>query len=554
MPRSAVVFGVLALALFPSAARAQECPKGLTCGTVTVPVDHAAPPGGPSLTLTYARAPATGTRRGTMLVLAGGPGSAAISFYTKPGHEHDLDGLRKTQDLVIVDTRGTGRSGALTCQDAAACAAALGAARGRYTTPDTVADLELVRAALGLERWSIYGLSYGAWVAQVYARRHPGRVERLILDSAVDRSYVDDPFDVFAGRALPDVVGSICFGGACRGLTRDPLADLARAVRAAPRTGLVVDRAGRRRTRTMDLEAVGTVLLVADVNPDLRAELPAAFVAAGRGDAAPVLRLLDAVNASSPPPPDQDSHGLFLATACEEQAVPWDRTTPMDQRIPEAIRRLTALPADTFAPFPREAALLTTLAFDCAAWPHTGERPVTDAPLPDVPALVLSGGADLRTPVSAARSVAAELPRSVLRVFPNAGHGILRDDRTGCAGRAVDAFLSDRAVPECRRQPFDPAPLAPRRRASPLIDARLTVENAVRHAELRRDELGDTRAAFRFGGLRRGTIVSTLRRLTLRGVEYVPGVRVSGTVTAGGAGRVRVSGPGPRRATVRLAP
>ena len=45
-------------------------------------------------------------------------------------------------------------------------------------------DLDEVRAARGLERWSVLGHSYGAFIAQVYAARDPERVERLVLVAA----------------------------------------------------------------------------------------------------------------------------------------------------------------------------------------------------------------------------------------------------------------------------------------------------------------------------------------------------------------------------------
>ena len=68
---------------------------------------------------------------------------------------------------------------------AAVCAERLGPARARYTTQETVADLEAVRAALGYERIALYGTSYGTKLAVAYARAHPDRVERLLLDSVV---------------------------------------------------------------------------------------------------------------------------------------------------------------------------------------------------------------------------------------------------------------------------------------------------------------------------------------------------------------------------------
>jgi pimeloyl-ACP methyl ester carboxylesterase len=53
-------------------------------------------------------------------------------------------------------------------------------------TTDVAADLDLVRQALGQDKVSLYAQAYGTYVAQVYSTLHPGRVQRMVLDSAVD--------------------------------------------------------------------------------------------------------------------------------------------------------------------------------------------------------------------------------------------------------------------------------------------------------------------------------------------------------------------------------
>src|SRR4029078_366057 len=84
------------------------------------------------------------------------------------------------------------QQGMLELSEAAArCATLLGPARPFYTTADSVADIEAVRRALGYERIALFGVSYGTVVAQHYAKAHPERVERLVLDSAVAATGVD---------------------------------------------------------------------------------------------------------------------------------------------------------------------------------------------------------------------------------------------------------------------------------------------------------------------------------------------------------------------------
>ena len=53
-------------------------------------------------------------------------------------------------------------------------------------TVSAARDIEVVRTALGAERISYFGYSYGTYLGAVYAKLHPGRVHRLVLDSVVD--------------------------------------------------------------------------------------------------------------------------------------------------------------------------------------------------------------------------------------------------------------------------------------------------------------------------------------------------------------------------------
>ena len=70
--------------------------------------------------------------------------------------------------IVLFDQRGCGQS---RCDDRL----------DRNTTDDLVADVEAVRAALGIERWAVMGSSYGSLLTALYAARHPSRVRFAVL-------------------------------------------------------------------------------------------------------------------------------------------------------------------------------------------------------------------------------------------------------------------------------------------------------------------------------------------------------------------------------------
>src|SRR5689334_7990726 len=88
---------------------AQECPAPATCSRLSVPLDRSGRTPG-TLPLAYARIPATGPRTGTLVVLAGGPGQAAVDHAA--AYAEVLAPVRAHHDLVLIYQRGSGGSGA----------------------------------------------------------------------------------------------------------------------------------------------------------------------------------------------------------------------------------------------------------------------------------------------------------------------------------------------------------------------------------------------------------------------------------------------------------
>ncbi len=93
--------------------------------------------------------------------LHGGPGGGC-----SPVHRQLFDPRR--YDVLLFDQRGCGRS-------------TPHAGLERNTTWDLVADIERLRALAGVERWLVFGGSWGSTLALAYAEAHPERVSALIL-------------------------------------------------------------------------------------------------------------------------------------------------------------------------------------------------------------------------------------------------------------------------------------------------------------------------------------------------------------------------------------
>jgi pimeloyl-ACP methyl ester carboxylesterase len=100
----------------------------------------------------------------TLVCHPGGPGFSGASLT-------DLGGLADSCELIIVDPRGTGRTGAA----------------DTFDQDDYVADLEELLDELGVEQFDLLGHSHGGFVAIAYAATHPDRVRRLVLAATAPR-------------------------------------------------------------------------------------------------------------------------------------------------------------------------------------------------------------------------------------------------------------------------------------------------------------------------------------------------------------------------------
>lgn len=531
------------------------------CATLAVPLD----PGGAlpgTVTLDVSRIRTGGSARGAIIPLAGGPGQAVS------GIREDLGGvLRKAaagRDIVFFDQRGTGNTGVLRCRvttqniadsDTAirACAEEIGPARSMYTTAQSVLDIESVRVLAGVDRITLYGISYGTRVALEYARHFPDRVEALILDSVVPLDG-SDPFRRSSFAAVGPALRAICARGACRGIATNPAADLTRLLARMgerPLGGAFVDSRGRVRRAGVTRDELFQFLLAGDLDPVLRAVLPGALRSAVEGDSAALVRaVVHARGQASPVMSDEAnlSTALFVTTTCEEEPVPWDRAAPLADRVAQAQAALALVPDAQFAPFGRAVAAGSPVMDLCRNWPAPAAPAIAPGPappLPDVPVLALAGKEDLRTPTTDAFGVAALFPRGAYLEVPGVAHSVLTGDASGCARRAIQRFLAGAPVARCAagRRPVTPFPRPPRavraltpsrgvagRPGRTLRALSLTLDDAVRSVRIAALQAPSDVRILRVGGLRGGRLVATQTGLVLDRVVYVPGVVVSGTV------------------------
>ncbi|OLE18767.1 MAG: prolyl aminopeptidase, partial [Betaproteobacteria bacterium 13_1_20CM_3_63_8] len=104
----------------------------------------------------------SGNPRGAPVVfLHGGPGGGSA-----PDHRRFYDPV--FYRIIVYDQRGAGQSTPL-------------GELADNTTPHLIADLERLRTHLSVERWLVFGGSWGSTLALAYAQAHPDRVQGLVL-------------------------------------------------------------------------------------------------------------------------------------------------------------------------------------------------------------------------------------------------------------------------------------------------------------------------------------------------------------------------------------
>jgi pimeloyl-ACP methyl ester carboxylesterase len=431
---AAVVVAGPAAAHGPGLHGSHPCPgvSGYTCATLDVPLDHAHPGRG-TLQLQVGMGDNVHAPRGVLLVLSGGPGQPGLPILH--GYvSHALSAEQGQYRIVVFDQRGTG-AGALDCKalqrqmgssdltppSASAvrsCARKVGPRRQFFGTDDTVADMEDLRQALGVEKWSLDGISYGTYVGERYGLAHPSHVSKLVLDSVVPQVGQTD-LGVAEFAAVRRVLHSVC-GAGC-------VADLASVVRRYHLGPQLFD------ALTFDS--------IADPTYRTYWNVPAALHAASRGHRKQLNAFLAAALHYQRYPARLLDQGLHASTLCADWRFPWGSSAaPLARRAARLRAVVARIPAKKLYPFDRETASGNGFVRQCLPWAPTHPTPLPHGKL-RVPTLLVEGNHDLSTQLTWARQQLALTPDGKLVVVPGAGHSVQSRAASDVGRKAVAQFL-----------------------------------------------------------------------------------------------------------------
>jgi pimeloyl-ACP methyl ester carboxylesterase len=416
------------------------------CGRLRVASDPRKPHGA-AVSLRIAVLPSTKQpAAGALFYLEGGPGGAATA--SAIGVNASFARVGRARDLVMVDQRGTGGSGRLACPDsyvrgadAKAVTAYLRRCLSRldedprlYTTSLAAHDLETVRRRLGYRKIDLYGVSYGATLAQAYVRRYPESVRSLVLDSG---SLADVRiYDVSARNAEHALLAELarCAAApACRRAYPHSRRQLGEVLARGPH----VAAASNRNVLMPPNDVAWTVNWLSETAENATL-IPYGVDAAAHGDYAPLAAsYIKELGGSNLEPLARLVP--FWVILCSE---PW---AAFDPALTERAGKGSYL---------AEAALARARLFRRACRVVRKGRVPSDARSRTVrvPALLLAGGADPLDPPANLRGWHRVFPEGRLIVVPGAGHGTIE---YACVQRLIARFV-DRGSsagldPECAR-------------------------------------------------------------------------------------------------------
>lgn len=556
-------------------------PAGAWCGTLERPLDPlGVVPGSVPVYFEYYPHSAAEPALGTLVATEGGPGYPATE--SRGSYLALYRPLRGTHDVLLMDNRGTGRSGAVNCPElqraplltlanVAACGRLLGARAPLYSTTLASDDLAAVLDALGIGRIDLYGDSYGTFFAQVFAVRHPARLRSLVLDGAYPLGGKEYAWYPAYAPAMRDKFNLACQRSpACRaypGTSMSHIEPALRQLRAHPFRAQAQDISGKLQHFTADATQLALVLFAgAPARASIR-EADAAARAFVAGDQQPLLRLMAESQTGIDSRDEQQSpaaysSGLAAAVMCQDAPQIYDMSLTIDARVADRARALaqrqTAAP-QTYAPFTineyRGMPLDYAFIDECVQWPapHSGHPAgrLVDGPItyPRVPTLVVSGDLDNMTPVADGAAAAANFPLGRQVVLQNSLHvNALPHARSECGAALVRHFL-DTLEPgdtSCAQNVAE-IRLVPRfaRRVHELDPASVAAGNAATVEQLRAVSaalLSAGDAMVRASdvspgagvGLRGGTFAVRethgTYQLTLRKLRWTEDLEVSGTV------------------------
>ena len=420
--------------------------RSARCGTIEV-LENPDRPGSRKLEIHFAVIPAANghARPDPIVPLLGGPGESAIQagqYFVER-----LAPMLNDRDLLLLDQRGTGQSGALRCHffspdDPAeslqnlfpparveSCAKDLAthADLTQYSYRRFADDLEKVRRTLGYGPLNLFAGSYGTRAAQVFARTYPSSVRTIYLGSVVPIDIANPlPFAKAEQSTLEQTFAACEADALCHSAfphLRDEFSQIAERLASGR---VFVEVPGHAGTIALSQGRVAEWFRSLLYRPSSAARLPWLIHQANKGDYSLIVKgILDEQRDA-----DNDlSLGLLLSITCTDD-VPFVR----EEEVAAATR-------NTFLGDWRLRQQQTA----CKGWPHFVAPATYREPIhTQVPTMFVSGDSDGGTPLWFTEHAVPGFQNRVEVVMSNRGH----TEWAPCIETLYQRFLNQGSVQE----------------------------------------------------------------------------------------------------------
>ena len=294
---------------------------------------------------------------------------------------------------------------------------ALGADPAAYNTIESSADLEDLRAALGIAKWNVFAISYGTDYALTYMRLHPEGIRSVGIDGIFPPPIAGGVSTwQSAGEGINAILAACDADPRCHERYGDIGATFRELVQKYEQNPETVKVSVPDVPDPVNVTISGFMLVQWAVSPGTHtaAEVPAAIDGLAQGDATRVATTWARLRLN-PASIGVFSNGLFYGVSCAEW-VPYE-----DEASVEAAGQRA------FPTFPnsihKNAPNLLYMRSNCDVWKVPPvDRSIRNVTQSSLPTLVIASQFDAQTAPSFAPLVARTLPNSTVVEIPNVAH------------------------------------------------------------------------------------------------------------------------------------
>jgi pimeloyl-ACP methyl ester carboxylesterase len=438
------------------------------CATIKVPQDWANKDNGQTfdIALIRVRSDKQHDRIGSLLVNPGGPGASGVNLAVYLSFGSAFQGIPEEVterfDIVGFDPRGVDRSSPVECISDAQldesfgyvpdpvtqqqfdglvdlnkaigqeCGAKYGDKLKLFSTVQTARDMDAIRSAVGDQKMTYLGYSYGTLLGATYAQLFPQNVRALVLDGAVD------PRQNFVAGSESQAKGfALAFDNFAKWCTATPdKCPIAPDAKAAVNTAIdkaevspVTGKGGRKATSGWVFYAVISSLYT---QSGWQA-LAGAIKSLEGGNPDQVFQLADAYAERDPNGTYSNLFDANIAVNCADQKT-----------VPDA-NQVRTYQGQWRSSVPLFGAPLAVGMLPCSEWPGGHDPYPTGPATGSAPILVVGTTGDPATPYAQAPALANML--GVGRLLTWEGEGHTAYPQTGCITSAVDAYILNQTLP-----------------------------------------------------------------------------------------------------------